>query len=126
MNAAEQELYSDVATLVNRTKEPLEFRWDAKVYVVEGGKKINLPRHIAMKGINACHSKMDPFTGIATESLFGITDDKNYPCTKLGDVDVKGLMESEKLDDGGEVMVDGGTAKKKLVSLKNKTYRGQN
>lgn len=117
MNSVEQAMFSDVVKLVNKTKSNLEFLWDSVLYEVPAEGFKMLPRHIAMKGIEKHPIKIDSGTGLPLESLFGIDEpESEFPIDSLGEVDLKAIRESHKLEEQDDY-VNGKKMKKSIFNL---------
>jgi len=124
MDDAEKILYADVVKLVNRTNEPLEFKWDSVTYMLPPRGSKMFPRHIALKGIKDNNTKLDASTGLVSESLMGIDEEGSiYPCDMIGDVNLEEIKEMPKLDTDQEdikLVVDG-----KDATMQSQPVRGR-
>lgn len=112
----------EIVKLVNRTLKPIEFLYDAQLYILKGGEVRMLPRYIALHAVRSAPIRVDASSGMVAESMFGVSvfapdgsaGKDLYPTAPL-DVDPEEVKESDKLD---AKIVPGDTRlKKKVVNL---------
>jgi len=116
----EKMILEEFVEIVNRSKRELEFIWDGKPYTFRPGSKKFVQRDIALQAIKSHCIQLDSVTGEINESFFGITGIKEFPTSKITDLDPEEVKHLEKVEGADVVFVDGKFVKKELIDLEKK------